>query len=256
MEAIATVEPALSGIHGSHSRAFSENSDSHAQASLLLTAVSSTPRPSSSNQRRRRQRALSSRGALSPDRFIPSSSSFSLFHVDTPPTSDISPRPAPRPRQHPPPPGAVPPPRSTIDAGQIIAGALGIGGATPGSPASGRIFNFQQSRSFLHDETEEEQRAVRRTHFVHDRGVSPADMSLVLAGASARPASRDRESKSPPRKRALKRVLSYAPFRYTFQSVYYKLFVLTVYTIVSLMRLVYETISILIFSLGHLPATI
>ncbi|KAK7205104.1 WD40-repeat-containing domain protein [Myxozyma melibiosi] len=200
---------------------------------VAASVSSSAPQLSAAARRRHRRHALSKRGALSPDRFIPSSSSFSLFHVDSPP-NPVSPssrrQPPPRPTSHSA--SASPAARAgATDTNQIIANALGIGAhersytatglPSPQTTGPARVLQFQQRHYFAHDRDEEEQRnaaIARFAHEGHDRVVGLGELSLVMEAASARPARESRGNGNGartayPKKKTLKRVLSYAPFR-------------------------------------------
>ncbi|KAK9238711.1 WD40-repeat-containing domain protein [Lipomyces kononenkoae] len=162
--------------------------------SPLSSASSSSS--SSSAHSRRRDRILSSRGALSPDRFIPSSSSVPLYHVETPPSS-VSP-PGLRGRRN-----TTAGARSSLqpDPGIAIASALGISSGLV--PRPGRVLNFQKRLRPTGDTPSAND----------DERVNGEAMMMVLAGASAKGANHDGEARTRKSQKIKKRVLSYAPFR-------------------------------------------
>ncbi|KAK9457743.1 WD40-repeat-containing domain protein [Dipodascopsis uninucleata] len=153
---------------------------------------------SSATSSSHRERLLSSRGALSPDRFIPSSSSVQLFHVESPPSGASSVNSSPsgnrsRPSSNS---GGNTP---TRDPGVAIASALGISGDLS---HQSRVLNFQKR-----------QRLMSHALASGDR----ADESILLTAAAFAGTARatgdcedDRVKRS---HKMLKRVLSYAPFR-------------------------------------------
>ncbi|KAK9469491.1 WD40-repeat-containing domain protein [Lipomyces arxii] len=161
-------------------------------SSLWSPVSASSASSSDSNVSKRRHRILSSRGALSPDRFIPSSSSTPVFHVDCPPTY-----PAARARHHSAPGSRI---ATSPDTGAAIASALGIPNSV--SPRPTRVLNFQSGSK------------LQEAKFVmSDKELVSAEaIRAVVAGVSAK-ASYDGSGKTRKAAYNLKRILSRAPYR-------------------------------------------
>ncbi|KAK9481246.1 WD40-repeat-containing domain protein [Lipomyces japonicus] len=216
---LTTSSPSLPGSSSVFTTSESRFIHLQSPSSLYLSPLSSPSwsTTSSSSSPRHRERLLSSRGALSPDRFIPSSSAFPLYHFETPlhdTTYDATG--GRRMRRHtgdfPIRPGGVSNSNDDDDddddneGGVSIASALEIAPLLSRHVNSGRVLSFQQPRggrsgrdSGDRDIIELEALRLSAAALVHGRG---------------RGGSPDSKADKPRRNHRIgNRLISYAPFR-------------------------------------------